>query len=545
MARWYADLVSARGILTWSGFQEFEKLKYQPGQQLDVFFDKFQALNKQAQIKDQEFVKRFLVKALPEELANHAKFYLNGADPALTTVEMLIAQVKSVFDAFFKTKWTKSRVAASKKQKFFNNENNAIIKVRTNFFLDTGSSFSCISPKLAQILEVKVNSNNKGFIKTCKKDNVIDRIGYTEEELTVTYSSRQCSAEFEIVDIFNDIDVVIGMDLIMKIGITISNMAMDWDDNNNPEIPPIDPNPYVPNESPYGTPAEREHFLKEIEPYIGANKNIDPKPYCNIPGSTLTLHVLKDHEHKMYRPQWPLEEKFLPAIKEQMAKWIKNGVIEPAPPGFCLSGKELTLDSRKVGNVLDWAPKVANSKELKSRLGLMNYFSSHLPCLSTLTAPLDAIKNAPDINKVWTKEHTNAMTNIQQLLASSPVLSAPNLAHPFCLVTDSSAYGIGACLYQVINNRIYYNSFIARKLSPSERRYGSSKRELLAVVYAFTKFRQWLWGNKFHLFLDNRGLLYISLAREAFPGMDNILADRHSRMSVPDTKKLEGEWYAS
>ncbi|CEP11035.1 hypothetical protein [Parasitella parasitica] len=128
MARWYADLVSARGILTWSGFreeliknfgksltdmseearEELEKLKYQPGQQLDVFFDKFQALHKQAQIKDQEFVKRFLVKALPEELANHAKFYLNGADPALTTVEMLIAQVKSVFDAFFKTKWTKS-----------------------------------------------------------------------------------------------------------------------------------------------------------------------------------------------------------------------------------------------------------------------------------------------------------------------------------------------------------------------------------------------------------------------------------------------------
>ncbi|CEP16781.1 hypothetical protein [Parasitella parasitica] len=321
----------------------------------------------------------------------------------------------------------------------------------------------------------------------------------------------------------------------------------------------------------------------------------------------------------MYRPQWPLEEKFLPAIKEQMAKWIKNGVIEPAPPGtpynshifcvrkktstgeyapgiytvvvdcrlvnaaldpdksdrfplplitslhrkiskhsifsvvdlsqcfhsfrisrssrkyvsfvdpttglhwsfrncpmgllpissfvqrhvtnlfadlngvttnfidditihtesdmethlkyvkividrltkanlkinheethfaqrssnilgFCLSEDGLTLDSRKVSNVLDWAPKVANSKELQSRLGLISYFRSHLPCLSTLTAPLDAIKNAPDINKVWTKEHTDAMTNIQQLLASRPVLSAPNLAHPFCLVTDSSAY---------------------------------------------------------------------------------------------------------
>ncbi|CEP13430.1 hypothetical protein, partial, partial [Parasitella parasitica] len=34
---------------------------------------------------------------------------------------------------------------------------NSAIKVRTYFLLDTGSSFSCISPKLAQILEVKVN----------------------------------------------------------------------------------------------------------------------------------------------------------------------------------------------------------------------------------------------------------------------------------------------------------------------------------------------------------------------------------------------------
>ena len=197
---------------------------------------------------------------------------------------------------------------------------------------------------------------------------------------------------------------------------------------------------------------------------------------------------------------------------------------------------------------------------MQSRLGLINYFRNNLPCLSTLTAPLDAIKNAPDIDKVWTDEHTIAMKNIQQLLVSSPVLSAPNLSYPFCLVTDASAYGIGACLYQVINKRIFYNGFIARKLSPSEQRYGSSKRELLAVVYAFTKFRQWLWGEKFHLFLDNRGLLYLhsqeKLTRmiENFyetifeldfditytSGINNILADRLSRIFVPDTKKLEG-----
>ncbi|CEP15824.1 hypothetical protein [Parasitella parasitica] len=72
----------------------------------------------------------------------------------------------------------------------------------------------CVSPTLAQRLEVEVNSNNKGFMKkTSKKVNFINRIASTEEELTITYNSPQISAKFEIFDIFSDIDVVIGMDL--------------------------------------------------------------------------------------------------------------------------------------------------------------------------------------------------------------------------------------------------------------------------------------------------------------------------------------------
>ncbi|CEP10673.1 hypothetical protein [Parasitella parasitica] len=73
--RWYADIVSARGIITWSGFREelimkcgksstdirehagkeFGKLRYQPKQPPDVLFGKFQSLRKQAQTNEQEF----------------------------------------------------------------------------------------------------------------------------------------------------------------------------------------------------------------------------------------------------------------------------------------------------------------------------------------------------------------------------------------------------------------------------------------------------------------------------------------------------------
>ncbi|CEP16040.1 hypothetical protein, partial, partial [Parasitella parasitica] len=59
-------------------------------------------------------------------------------------------------------------------------------------------------------------------------------------------------------DIFSNLHVVIGIDLIAQFGITISNLAIDWDDDNNLEIPPIDPNPYIPNNQPYGTEEERK-----------------------------------------------------------------------------------------------------------------------------------------------------------------------------------------------------------------------------------------------------------------------------------------------
>jgi len=90
-------------------------------------------------------------------------------------------------------------------------ENNKDIKVRTYFFLDTGSSFGCISPMtIAKLLKVNSSKNIHGTtIKTCKKDTVTDRIGSTEDEIKLTYNSRQCYSKFEISDIFiSDISIL-------------------------------------------------------------------------------------------------------------------------------------------------------------------------------------------------------------------------------------------------------------------------------------------------------------------------------------------------
>ena len=82
-------------------------------------------------------------------------------------------------------------------------------------------------------------------------------------------------------------------------------------------------------------------------------------------------------------------------------------------------------------------------------------------------------------------------------------------------------HGIGAVLYQIIKGETRHIAFMARALSKSERNYSTTKRELLAIVFAFTKFHKYLWGNKFTLFTDHKALTYIHTQTKANAMMIN------------------------
>ncbi|KAI8641645.1 hypothetical protein BD408DRAFT_320523, partial [Parasitella parasitica] len=72
---------------------------------------------------------------------------------------------------------------------------------------------------------------------------------------------------------------------------------------------------------------------------------------------------------------------------------------------------------------------------------------------------------------------------------------------------------------------------IARSLSPSEQQWGSSKRKLAAVVYAFEKFHQWLYGRLFfHLFVDNCGILFF----HSQPKLDRMIENYYDTIFEMD-----------
>ena len=183
-----------------------------------------------------------------------------------------------------------------------------------------------------------------------------------------------------------------------------------------------------------------------------------------------------------------------------------------------------------------------------------------MPNISEVTAPLDKLRFEGKLDKLWTSEQERAFEKIKALLSSAPLLYHPDLEQHFYVATDASNYSIGAVLYQVIKNETRYIGFMARSLSTSEKNYSTTKRELLAVIFALKKFHPFLWGNPFTLYTDHKALTYLHTQPVANamminwldtildynfkiihrPSIQNILPDALSRLFEPE-KTLEGD----
>ena len=95
-------------------------------------------------------------------------------------------------------------------------------------------------------------------------------------------------------------------------------------------------------------------------------------------------------------------------------------------------------------------------------------------------------------------------------MINAPVLAYAYYKHPFEVHTDASTQGIGAVLYQRIDDKLHVISYASRSLKPSERNYSAYKLEFVALKWAVTeKFYDYLYGHKFEVWTDSNPLTYV------------------------------------
>lgn len=144
-------------------------------------------------------------------------------------------------------------------------------------------------------------------------------------------------------------------------------------------------------------------------------------------------------------------------------------------------------------------------KELRSFLGLAEFYSRFIPNLSTLKEPL-AVLVRQDEKWRWTSKERKAFEIIKTKILKSKVIR-PFEPHDSVtkLTTDASPYGLGAVLEQS-NGPVL---FISKTLSKAERNYAQIEREALAIVWAVKRLHKYLYARKFTLVTDHHPLKYI------------------------------------
>ncbi|XP_021340098.1 uncharacterized protein K02A2.6-like [Mizuhopecten yessoensis] len=155
------------------------------------------------------------------------------------------------------------------------------------------------------------------------------------------------------------------------------------------------------------------------------------------------------------------------------------------------------------------APSPTNVTELKSFLGLLNYYGSYLPSLSTTLQPMHELLQKKQSWK-WTSECETAFRKCKERLSENTVLVHYDGNKPLKLACDASAYGLGAVISHIMDNGEERPiAFASRTLAPSEKNYAQIEKEALALIFGVKKFHKYLYGRRFTLVTDHKPLTTI------------------------------------
>nr|GEU39313.1 reverse transcriptase domain-containing protein [Tanacetum cinerariifolium] len=157
-------------------------------------------------------------------------------------------------------------------------------------------------------------------------------------------------------------------------------------------------------------------------------------------------------------------------------------------------------------------------------------------------------KFGPSIKSLW--------TNKDKL---SPILIAPNWDVPFELMCDASDFAIGVVLGQRQEKHFRPIHYASKTMTEAESNYTTTKKEMLAVVYAFEIFLSYLIMNKSIVYTDHSVLKYLFAKKDSkarslrwvlllqeftfkvidTKGTENLAADHLSRLENPHQNALD------
>ncbi|GJZ41269.1 reverse transcriptase domain-containing protein, partial [Tanacetum coccineum] len=361
---------------------------------------------------------------------------------------------------------------------------------------------------------------------------------------------------------YNNLESLKKVDLIDVTCEEYSQEVLGFSDSvayNNPS-PHFDP--IVSTSSPTLTPFDESDFLlfEEADAFIA----IDDEPvspvfnatYYDPEGDILILEALLNNDPL---PS-PDQGDFLPGIQKDLkvVEPKKSSVeyatsYEPkdetpevelkewrweAGEGHKISRKGIEVDKAKV-DVISKLPHPTTVKGIRSFLGHAGFYRRFIKDFSKISRPMTHLleKNTPFI---FSEDCILAFQALKKKLTEAPILIAPNWDQPFEIMCDASDYAIGAVLGQRIEKHFRPIHYASKTMTEAETNYTTTEKEMLAVVYAFEKFRSYLIMNKSVVYTDHSALKYLFNKKDAKARLLRwVLLLQEFDFKVIDTKGAE------
>lgn len=216
-------------------------------------------------------------------------------------------------------------------------------------------------------------------------------------------------------------------------------------------------------------------------------------------------------------------------------------------------------DNAKIQAIQNF-PKPHDKDSVKRFAALTNYYRKFIQNYSLIVQPLNKLtrKRVPF---EWSRECEGAFQELKSKLTKQPILKYPDFAKPFCVTVDASKSACGAVLSQNFDGEDLPISYISRSFQRAELNKSTIMKELLAIHYAVTYLRPYLYGRKFRVRSDHKPLVFLYNLKnpaskltqirldldeydfdvEHIPGKSNVVADALSRISIDEIKNMEME----
>ncbi|PIM99706.1 DNA-directed DNA polymerase [Handroanthus impetiginosus] len=177
---------------------------------------------------------------------------------------------------------------------------------------------------------------------------------------------------------------------------------------------------------------------------------------------------------------------------------VQEGIVL----GHKISNRGIEVNKAKL-KTIEKLPPSTLVKGVRSFLGYARFYRRFIKDFSKISKPLYNLLEK-DIPFKFDDACLHVFNDLKGRLISAPIITVPDWAFPFELMDK-------------IFCSIYYNSKI---FNDAQMNYTTTEKELLAVVFAFDKFRSYLVGTKVIVYTDHSAIRYLIEKKDAKPRLE-------------------------